>query len=325
MPIANILKKASSLILGEEKINEKIDVVYEDNEILFCKNNVCIHPPIVARQECDMLHYPGYLTVTTKTFVDQYNSAKRPTLLLTWIPNSSLCKCPSADENSTIDFIRGPLPPSVFGKVDNILATRRCTNEGDNVSKTKASDNIAIAQNDIEKEDDTTATVDMQELRNELQPLLGGKKASLEDLEALIKKNPITSVNITISNPQIENANISQTYNCVVVTDRDQLQLNSDGSVSDDNNPNWMTPELLAFKHNLAFPDSANNTPTVRRKANIKCRRFSVDLSQMRSLRLFFNDNSCTSGQLVIASRESQYKILHFHYGGLDHLAQVII
>lgn len=44
----------------------------------------------------------------------------------------------------------------------------------------------------------------------------------------------------------------------------------------------------------------------------------------MRSLRLFFNDDSCTCGQLVVASRESQYKILHFHHGSLDHLAQVL-
>ena len=58
MPIVNILKKASSLILGEEKCDEKIDNIYEDNEILFCKNNVCIHPPTVARQESDILHYP---------------------------------------------------------------------------------------------------------------------------------------------------------------------------------------------------------------------------------------------------------------------------
>lgn len=56
----------------------------------------------------------------------------------------------------------------------------------------------------------------------------------------------------------------------------------------------------------------------------IKLFRFSVDLSQMRSLRLFFNDENCTCGQLVVASRESQYKILHFHHGGLDHLAQVL-
>lgn len=35
------------------------------------------------------------------------------------------------------------------------------------------------------------------------------------------------------------------------------------------------------------------------------------------------SDEACTSGQLVIASRESQYKILHFHHAGLDKLAEV--
>lgn len=322
MSITNILKKASSLILGEEKMNDKNDIMYEDNEILFCKNNVCIHPPIIARQKCDMLHYPGYLTVTTKTFVDQYNSAKRPTLLLSWIPNSALCKCPSGDENCMSDNIRSSFSPLSHDQLEKLQLDRINFIESDELNKPKHLENTETPQNNIKKDEETVA-VDMQELRNELQPLLGGKKASIEDLEALIKKTPITSVNITISNPQIENANISQTYNGVVVRDPEHLHLNSDGSVSDDNNPNWMTPELLAFKHNLAFPDSANATPTARRKTNLKCRRFSVDLSQMRSLRLFFNDNSCTSGQLVIASRESQYKILHFHYGGLDHLAQV--
>ena len=43
----------------------------------------------------------------------------------------------------------------------------------------------------------------------------------------------------------------------------------------------------------------------------------------MRSLRLFYNDASCSAGQVVIASRESQYKILHFHNGGLDKLAEI--
>ena len=43
---------------------------------------------------------------------------------------------------------------------------------------------------------------------------------------------------------------------------------------------------------------------------------------QMRSLRIFYSDDACTNGQLVIASRESQYKILHFHHGGLDRLAE---
>ncbi|XP_039357899.1 TBC1 domain family member 16 isoform X3 [Mauremys reevesii] len=53
------------------------------------------------------------------------------------------------------------------------------------------------------------------------------------------------------------------------------------------------------------------------------CGVFRVDLGQMRSLRLFFSDEACTSGQLVVASRESQYKIFHFHHGGLDKLSEV--
>ncbi|XP_013108203.1 TBC1 domain family member 16 [Stomoxys calcitrans] len=315
MPIGSIFKKASSFLLGEEK-GKKIDISYEDNEILFCKNNVCIHPPIVARQQCDILHHPGYLTVTTKTFTDQHNSAKRPTLLLSWIPNSTLCKYPSNDGKSSSRCAKES-PVCEEGQKS------KCNNApGKNEETFKTFQDCN--QTNTNKDDDIATSADMLELRNELQPLLGGKRASLEDLEALIKKNPITSVNITISNPQIENAHIPQTYNCIALTDGEAHKQESDGSISDDNNPNWMTPELLAFKHNLSFPDSACNTPTIRRKTVLKCRRFSVDLSQMRSLRLFFNDNNCTSGQLVIASRESQYKILHFHYGGLDHLAQVL-
>lgn len=40
-------------------------------------------------------------------------------------------------------------------------------------------------------------------------------------------------------------------------------------------------------------------------------------------MRLFYSNPECTSGQLVIASFDSQYKILHFHYGGLDKLAKL--
>jgi len=88
--------------------------------------------------------------------------------------------------------------------------------------------------------------------------------------------------------------------------------------------PSWMrSPELLALQHNLVFPESATASPVTLRRAH-RCRRFSVDLSEMRSLRLFFADPACTCGQLVVASRESQYKILHFHHGGLDRLAAIL-
>ncbi|ERE69023.1 TBC1 domain family member 16-like protein [Cricetulus griseus] len=81
---------------------------------------------------------------------------------------------------------------------------------------------------------------------------------------------------------------------------------------------------------NLRFPDSSGLLQTPRwdepqRGCALEqiCGVFRVDLGHMRSLRLFFSDEACTSGQLVVASRESQYKIFHFHHGGLDKLSEV--
>ncbi|KAB7499849.1 hypothetical protein Anas_02698, partial [Armadillidium nasatum] len=90
--------------------------------------------------------------------------------------------------------------------------------------------------------------------------------------------------------------------------------------------------ESMAISANLAFPESPSTvsslcpTPVEGGSSPVrrlhKCGIFSVDLGQMKSLRLFFSDSEKTCGQLVIASQESQYKILHFHYGGLDKLAK---
>ena len=55
------------------------------------------------------------------------------------------------------------------------------------------------------------------------------------------------------------------------------------------------------------------------------CHFYANFSGQMRSLRVFYNDESHSSGQLVIASRESQCKILHFHHGGLDKLEETFV
>ncbi|KAK2500242.1 hypothetical protein MC885_018152 [Smutsia gigantea] len=80
----------------------------------------------------------------------------------------------------------------------------------------------------------------------------------------------------------------------------------------------------------LCFPDNHGLLQTPRwdepqRACALEqiCGVFRVDLGHMRSLRLFFSDEACTSGQLVVASRESQYKVFHFHRGGLDKLSDV--
>uniref|UniRef100_A0AAG5DM96 Rab-GAP TBC domain-containing protein n=1 Tax=Anopheles atroparvus TaxID=41427 RepID=A0AAG5DM96_ANOAO len=457
MPIVNILKRASSYILGSDDDAEdggSTDLVYEDNEILFCKNNICVHPPAVVRQESDVLHYPGYLTVTTKTFIDQYNNAKRPTLFLTWIPNSTLRKCPSTVENvglgravgtgmglsesklklhlqqhqqqqqlllqpspkenghvgghapqragsgqekppagenpftTTIKLVNTnpflePYNEAIAQSATSDSKSMNCSDYSETISISSSSDKASLCNSNeydgrygeeedevdghsghgqVEEEDEEGDDVDegcvisseahhhelgadeQDELKTELQPLLeadgGGSKLSVggagggskrnnhhhhqhHKLPSLSSQSSVTSVNITIASPHIQNVDLSPQEAALPPTERFLRSLSV--TSSDENNPNWMSPELLAYKHNLAFPESASASPIVSRKAPpLKCRRFSVDLSQMRALRLFFNDEQCTSGQLVIASRESQYKILHFHHGGLDHLAQVL-
>ncbi|KAF8782318.1 TBC1 domain family member 16 like protein [Argiope bruennichi] len=76
------------------------------------------------------------------------------------------------------------------------------------------------------------------------------------------------------------------------------------------------TPESLAHAHNLSFPDDSSQTASKISRRERSCGVYSVDLSMTVN-------KECTCGQLVIASRESQYKILHFHHGGLDKLANV--
>lgn len=441
MPISSILKRATSYILGAgDDANGDDGFNYEDNEILFCKNNVCVHPPALVREESDVQHYSGYLTLCTKTFIDQHNLTKRPTLFLTWIPNSTLRKCPAALENcsplhhpktaitlqkrstlreedenaellhgqnnngnsnniqiqmvnTTNPFLENYVDPEEIAAMQhqNQLnssqpADSKSMNFSDyseTISISSSSDRVSV--NDccytnpvatgqtptyIEEdegiidsatedhhmtshEDDhnTSSKVneaddeEARELKAELEPLLDeeeqperrilarqvsapiAKTAAAHLLKNLKQHQSMTSVNITIANPQIENLDVPSSADMSDEATTKQIMRSMSITSVDENNPNWMTAEMYAFKHNLTFPDSVTASPVVNRKQNclpLKCRRFSVDLSQMRALRLFFNDEQCTSGQLVIASRESQYKILHFHHGGLDHLAQVL-
>lgn len=298
MPLGDIFKRASTYILGYHVDNEKC-CQYEDNEVLFCKNNVCVHPPAMVRQDTDILHHPGYLTITTKTFIDQYNDAKRPTLFLEWIPNTTLKKCPNTLQNSPLK-------------------------NGYNKYK-KQSSLESLASNDSNASLERPASIELKSTN----PFLNydDKHENIESLssEDSDKNISIININVEIANPDIE---IVTTPDSVkdLTESLDRFSFSrSESMTSTDSQLNWMsTPEFLAQKHNLAFPDSATCSPILPTKQPHKCRRFSVDLSQMRSLRLFFNDTSCTCGQLVVASRESQYKILHFHHGGLDHLAQVL-
>ncbi|KAJ2946155.1 hypothetical protein O0L34_g5086 [Tuta absoluta] len=337
MPLPEIIKRASSYFLGLEFEDNEEPPDYVDNEILFCKNNVCVHPPTIARHELDIIHHPGYLTVTTKVFTDQHNNAKRPTLFLNWIPNSTLRKCPSAVETSPSEEYSCGNKTKISKKKQEINDSNKTANENafsdssETTSLNSNSDKNSVKSTDIrftanenaQDEISSSSKLTVKSIDSKDNYSIYEKDESKDEVfvfEKHVRSQSMTSVNITIANPTIENVDLTPDS-----LSGDKFIRSLSMSSCDEGNPNWMsTPEFLALKHNLVFPESVHSSPVPQRKAPIKCRRFSVDLSQMRSLRLFFNDDDCTCGQLVVASRESQYKILHFHHGGLDHLAQVL-
>ncbi|XP_044760704.1 TBC1 domain family member 16 isoform X2 [Coccinella septempunctata] len=299
MPLGDFLRRASTYILGLEE-EKTFSHHYEDNEILFCKNNVCVHPPSMVRRDPDLLHHAGYLTVTTKVFVDQYTETKRPTLFLTWIPNSTLSKSPNTVQNFFI------LKNGYHKRISS--ESLSSNDSGGSFVERQIGSNFQTTNpfsNSYNNEDTTSE----------------GLSSDESD-----KEERIININVDIANPEIE----------ILTTPDSMKDMNEhlekfkfsrlESMISNESQyANWnATPEFLAQKHNLIFPDSSSNSPILTAEQPHKSLRFSVDLSQMRSLRLFFNDPACTCGQLVVASRESQYKILHFHYGGLDHLAQVL-
>lgn len=329
MPISTIIKKASSYILGYGDIisEESSQKQYEDNEILFCKNNVCVHPPAMARQEYDIIHHPGYLTITTKTFVDQYNDAKRPTLFLNWIPNSTLRKCPNTLEISTDVLKQNGFNKETYFDNASTKFIRRNSTESLISSDSRSLDTPKNCTNPFLTE------YDPRNRSEDLTSNVSDCSRSISPDELMKDENSDLRININveIANPQIEIITTPDSVKDVTESYHHQKAFTFSRSESiisyDETTQPWMTtPELLALQHNLTFPESATASPVLSYMSRMqhKCRRFSVDLSQMRSLRLFFSDSNCTCGQLVVASRESQYKILHFHHGGLDHLAQVL-
>lgn len=275
MPLPELIKRASSYFLGLE-FDEDEPLDYVDNEILFCKNNVCVHPPTVARHELDIIHHPGYLTVTTKVFTDQHNNTKRPTLFLNWIPNSTLRRCPSAVETSPSDEVCAikPAKPRVIKRNDS-----KKKDSSHDTAFSDSSETTSLASNSdkqsIQSYNDTTeistsskpTVLSIDSKDNVFTESFDKEEVFVNDKH--VRSQSMTSVNITIANPTIENVDLTPDS---VTGERFIRSLSM--SSCDEGNPNWMsTPEFLALKHNLVFPDSVHSSPVPQRKAPLKCRR----------------------------------------------------
>nr|XP_033499646.1 TBC1 domain family member 16 isoform X2 [Epinephelus lanceolatus] len=217
-----------------------------DGEIIFSKNNVCVHPPEPLPGLAE--HHPGYLCVHTEK-----DESLGTTLILTWVPNSRIQR----QDEEALRYITPESSPVRRN------ARRR--------SRRPHSRHPAAQEEDEDEERNITSSTSAES--HSLVVEAGADPSSHQQ--------------------QLPSAGEEGDEGSCELSD----EVSRDSTMGSDSDtfssPFCLSPVSEALCESSVFLDSESS------------------------------DEACTSGQLVIASRESQYKILHFHHAGLDKLAEV--
>ncbi|XP_078294176.1 TBC1 domain family member 16 isoform X2 [Panthera onca] len=312
-----------------------------DGEIIYSKNNVCVHPPEGLQGLGE--HHPGYLCLCVEK-----DELLGSTLILTWVPNSRIQRQdeealryitpesspvrkaprPRGRRAQSLGAPRQPSPtearPALIPRDEDTAAVAQSVQDAVHVSPSPPSEDgerlaqgLGTALPPAHSDSGIMSAVSSQdgtEEGREPRPEAGEEEGSLElSAEGVSRDSSFDSDSDAFSSPFCLSP-----ISAALVDSGSSVFLDSEsGSPCGADTP-------------LRFPDGHGLLQTPRwdepqRACALEqiCGVFRVDLGHMRSLRLFFSDEACTSGQLVIASRESQYKVFHFHHGGLDKLCDV--
>uniref|UniRef100_A0ABI7Z2T1 TBC1 domain family member 16 n=1 Tax=Felis catus TaxID=9685 RepID=A0ABI7Z2T1_FELCA len=312
-----------------------------DGEIIYSKNNVCVHPPEGLQGLGE--HHPGYLCLCVEK-----DELLGSTLILTWVPNSRIQRQdeealryitpesspvrkaprPRGRRAQSLGAPRQPSPtearPALIPRDEDTAAVAQSVQDAVHVSPSPPSEDgerlaqgLGTALPPAHSDSGILSAVSSQdgtEEGREPRPEAGEEEGSLElSTEGVSRDSSFDSDSDAFSSPFCLSP-----ISAALVDSGSSVFLDSEtGSPCGADTP-------------LRFPDGHGLLQTPRwdepqRACALEqiCGVFRVDLGHMRSLRLFFSDEACTSGQLVIASRESQYKVFHFHHGGLDKLCDV--
>ncbi|XP_044794580.1 TBC1 domain family member 16 isoform X5 [Bubalus bubalis] len=316
-----------------------------DGEIIYSKNNVCVHPPEGLQGLGE--HHPGYLCLYMEK--DELLGA---TLILAWVPNSRIQKqdeealryiTPESSPVRKAPRPRGrraqssgaPHQPSpteprstLIPRDEDILVVAQsirdteCVSpspeDGEKLAPGLGTDGPLPALPPAHSDSGILSAVSSQdgmEEGREPRPEVGEEEGSLElSAEGVSRASSFDSDSEAFSSPFC----LSPISAALAESSSSVFLESESGSPS-------------SVDAHLQFPDGSGllqpqrwDEPQRAGALEQICGVFRVDLGQMRSLRLFFSDEACTSGQLVVASRESQYKVFHFHHGGLDKLPDVL-
>nr|XP_061805417.1 TBC1 domain family member 16-like isoform X2 [Nerophis lumbriciformis] len=280
-----------------------------DGEIIYSKNNVCVHPTELLPGLAE--HHPGYLCVHVEK-----DENLGSTLILTWVPNSRIQR----QDEEALRYITPESSP-VRRNARRRGRRPRSRPPAAQVEEEDEERNITCSSSaDSHASVATEAGTDPLFAQHKQPPAPGeeGDEGSCELSDEVSRDSTMGSDSDTFSSP-------------FCLSPVSEALCESSGSVFLDNDSRELSEELMQHSASSASSlDSNGQSQGARWEEQQKvlaleqlCGVFRVDLGHMRSLRLFFSDEACTGGQLVIASRESQYKVLHFHHAGLDKLAEV--
>jgi hypothetical protein len=274
-----------------------------DGEIIFSKNNICVHPP--SRLHSYTLHHPGYLCIKCQNS-PQFGS----TLILTWIPNSTLKHRPNASQQSaTPDEISSPV-------INTDIDHPPTSTPRHSLSRTIDSGYHATNSNPL------LSPIE-QEKQNDRRHSSDDHYEDALDDKSYLRPESVTS-DLTEGPDEILDEQDDEAFENIEASEYSSNRAIDDSLPYMKETNSWKNVTGIYEQNSSIIEDDE----PLRSVAEQFCGVFSVDLGKMRSLRLFYCDDTPTtangSGQLVIASCESQYKVLHFHNGGLDRLIEIL-
>ncbi|CAI2357165.1 unnamed protein product [Caenorhabditis sp. 36 PRJEB53466] len=334
---SELFKKAHDALNGIRGVNSFF--LGRDGDVVYSKNNVCVHETDAKAGE-DEAHTPGYLTVHC-----QCDETMGLTLILQWLPNLTLQKNPAS--------IRSVSPRGKQNRDGNEKEQSNPRKPAEEVKVSvapSASDEESSVSLDIQVEECGTATTVKQVKRpTTLVPYSEhtNKDHSFNDALGVPSINVIPHTPIKHEKDGLHAADkadpdrqsqSSLSTSCADEMSDKELSSSEDEDDESEKEPGAglekilestqmfdKTPEQFALEHDLMLTDSKpdESEERGRKKTTATTSLFSVNLGKMRSMRVFYSNPECTSGQLVIATLDSHYKILHFHHGGLDKLAYI--
>ncbi|RVE69494.1 hypothetical protein OJAV_G00078320 [Oryzias javanicus] len=264
-----------------------------DGEIIFSKNNVCVHPaePLPGLAE----HHPGYLCVHVEK-----DESLGTTLILTWVPNSRIQR----QDEEALRYIT----PESSPVRRNARRRGRRPRSRPPAAQEEDEDEERIVSRSTSLESQSLAVevgADSSSQPRQQLPSAGEEadEGSCELSDEVSRDSTMGSDSDTFSSP-------------FCLSPVSEALCESSGSVFLDNENRELCEESMNHSASSASSldshapsESSSQLQGMRWEEQQKllaleqlCGVFRVDLGHMRSLRLFFSDEACTSGQLSKSS-----------------------